>query len=500
MDEIRVLQLGEEDWNRRYELPETMELSHVRVFTEAPGKPYDMVFLDRTPSDGEIGALYRASKAYALFVTDRVEIGGRTAWLLECRKGKHIASGEIQDFLLREAGYYYPKPYGEKFGSNNLTISRNFSGDVSWNGNHDVALLGDFGEDFRQIAYWRNNVPIRDGRAIDLWLEYRKDESVDILLEATRFAADGSIDHVLERVEYSEADLEDVVRIEGKNSFVFFALYAKGRGELRIVALHDRHSRGRHGYFLPGGERHVTSEREEVFSYFDPADRKPPLNVFFSGWEMRQGFQGYNMNRDMGCPFLLLSEQRLQGGSFYIGSEEYEGLVADIIRRHMAELGFGPEQVILSGLSMGAYGALYHGCDIRPHALLLMKPLANLGNVAANERLRRPKGFPASLDVLNYLSGDTDETAVRRLNRRFWDRFDAADWGRSKFIVSYMIEDDFEADAYGDLISHLHSSGVQVYGKGIHGRHNDNTRAIVNWFSSQFEKILFEDFGRGAVR
>ena len=46
------------------------------------------------------------------------------------------------------------------------------------------------------------------------------------------------------------------------------------------------------------------------------------------------------------------------------------------------------------------------------------------------------------------------------------------------------------------LISHLQSGGVQVYGKGIHGRHNDDTGAIVKWFVSQYYKILAEDFHR----
>ena len=51
-------------------------------------------------------------------------------------------------------------------------------------------------------------------------------------------------------------------------------------------------------------------------------------------------------------------------------------------------------------------------------------------------------------------------------------------------------------DAYAALLSHLQSEGAQVYGKGLHGRHNDNTGGIVNWFTGQFEKLLREDFGR----
>ena len=59
-----------------------------------------------------------------------------------------------------------------------------------------------------------------------------------------------------------------------------------------------------------------------------------------------------------------------------------------------------------------------------------------------------------------------------------------------------MIEDDYDADAYETLLLHLNSGGVQAYGKGLHGRHNDNTPGIVDWFAGQYKKILQEDFGR----
>ena len=201
--------------------------------------------------------------------------------------------------------------------------------------------------------------------------------------------------------------------------------------------------------------------------------------------------------REMGCPFLLIAEPRLEGGGFYMGSIEYEYMYIKMIQKHMKELGFRSDQVIFSGLSMGTYGALYYGCDIRPHAILLGKPLASIGNVTANEKYSRPGGFPTSLDVLRYQCGALDKGAVKALNVRFWRKFKAADWGNTKFAISYMIEDDYDSDAYQMLISHIQSEGAQVYGKGLHGRHNDNTGGIVNWFLDQYATILAEDFGRG---
>ncbi len=494
---IQVLQLGNNDWSKTYQLPEYIEITFSEKLEEVPKTPYDIVFVDRAISGSEAKLLKMATKAHTLFVTEDVEIGGALAECYACKKGKVIAKSEIQTFLLQEVRNYFPKPYGEKFKLNNVSVAQGFEGSVSWNGNYSVTLEGEFGEDFSQILYWRNNIPVFHGQAIDFWLEYKKDVNVEIALSVTQFQS-GSLSTVQQRWFFSEEELEQVVTIDNQlaSGPVFVSIMAKGTGMFELIALHDRYSRRGHGTFLPGGERYVTSDREEIFYYFDPGDMKPPLNVYFSGYKTLQGFEGYYMMRKMGCPFLLIAEPRLEGGCFYMGSGEYEKGFVEIIQKHMEELGFSNEQVILSGLSMGTYGALYYGCDILPHAMILGKPLASIGDVAANERLHRPGGFPTSLDVLNYLCGDTDQEAVNALNNRFWDKFDQADWRKSKFVVAYMIEDDYDSTAYDHLISHLKSDGVQVYGKGIHGRHNDATGPIASWFKSQYEHILKEDFSR----
>ena len=414
-----------------------------------------------------------------------------------CRKGCDIQRQDIQGFIQNEAKNFFAGHYGEKYRHRNLAIAQGFLGSVEWNGDYSVTVSGEYGRNFNQIMFWRNNIPLAKGQALDLWLEYRKDPEVEIELSITHFIR-GSLSDVRQKWLFTEENLQDVIVVDNNKDYgsLFVSLLAKGKGRLEIIALHDRYSRRGYGSFLPGGERYVTSYREEVFAYFDPGDRKPPLNVYFSGYKTKQGFEGYNLMRKMGSPFLLIAEPRLEGGSFYMGNEEYEQIIQDIIKKYMKELHFASDDVVMAGLSMGTFGAMYYGCDILPHAMLLGKPLASIGNVAANERIKRPGGFATSLDVLNSVIGNTDEDAIDRLNKKFWDKFDKADWRNSKFVVSYMIEDDYDSDAYNTLISHLRSEGVRVYGKGIHGRHNDDTNAIVKWFASQFKKILIEDFGR----
>ena len=496
-EKIRVLQLGTQDWNNIYQIPANVSLTYVEQFKEIPKKPYDICFLDRNLRIREIELLRKAVKTYTLFVTENVLWDGPQKNFLEDKMGKCLKHQEISEFLSSEIQNYFPSSYGEKFNMKNLRIAQGFKGKVNWNGNYSASLEGNFGKELKQIAFWCNNVPIDKGQAIELWLEYKKDPSVKIALSVTQFVQ-GSIAEVQQKWFFTEEDLEDLVILDNQKDYgvIFISLLASGEGCLDIIALNDRYSRRGHGCFIPGGERYVASNREEVFCYFDPGDRKPPLNVYFSGYKTRQGFEGYNLMRNMGSPFMLIAEPRLEGGCFYMGSEEYEALIKDAIHRRMKELGFSKQDVILAGLSMGTYGALYYGCDIQPHAMILGKPLASIGSIAENETLHRPGGFATSLDMLKYLEGSTDKEAVLKLNRRFWDKFDATNWSKSKFVVAYMIEDDYDRTAYNDLISHLQSEGVQLYGKGLHGRHNDATGGIISWFISQFKRVMREDFDR----
>lgn len=91
MDEIRVLQIGDRDWREIYTLPGEADFRYAERFEEASGKPYDIVFWDREPEEGEIMPLHRATKAHTLFVTEKVEPRGQSLWLYEGKRGRRLA-------------------------------------------------------------------------------------------------------------------------------------------------------------------------------------------------------------------------------------------------------------------------------------------------------------------------------------------------------------------------------------------------------------------------
>ena len=458
---------------------------------------YDVAIINRNIDKIEFQFILKMLRAYTVFFTDSVDFSGINADIIERKCASIIRKENLQEFLSNEVEWFFPGGYGEKYKLDNFSISNDFKGEVFWNGGSSIKLNGFYGGAFSQVTYSRGNIPLMNGKAVSFWLEYRKEDSVEIELHITQFAP-GAIDTVVRQWIFSEEDLNEEIIVQNKeiDGPIFVSIFAKGEGELEIFGLHDRWTRGKYGAFFPGGERTVTSDRQEIFSYFDPGDLKPPLCVYFSGYKTAEGFEGYYMMRSLGCPMLLITESRLEGGAFYMGSDEYENLLVKIISDCAKRLGFSSDEIVLSGLSMGTFGALYYGCDIKPHAILLGKPLASIGNVAKNEKHDRPGGFPTSLDVLKFTQGSIDEEAINNLNKRMWKKFENTNFSKTKFIMSYMIEDDYDMDAYNQIIAHLKDSGVKAYGKGIHGRHNDATAPIVEWFVGQYRKVIKEDFNR----
>lgn len=496
------MQLGAEDFGRTIPVSECAEWHYEPDFSELPERDFEVVILDREVTAEEFEYLTRFSRAYSLFLTETLLLkkDGLTHQLYVRKMGRRISYEALKRLLTDELPDYFPGSYGEKYQPQNMSVAQGFQGRVAWRGYEGLDLDGEYGDELTQIVFWRNNIPLFEKQALEFWLEYSRDDTVEISLEITVIQYGyGTVPECQNVWTFSEKDLEEIVYIENTTErigYVFSSIKAKGHGRLTVTALHDRHSRRGKGNFIPGGGRMVTSEREEVFYYFDPGNLKPPLNVYFSGYKTQEGFEGYYMMRKMRHPFLLISEARLEGGCFYIGSEEYEDMIEQIIRRCMGSLGFKGSEVILSGLSMGTFGALYYGCRIHPNTILMGKPLASLGDVAENKRINCPDESHSWVDVLHKICGSQDQDAIKRLNDRFWNLFDRTDWSGTRFAAAYMIEDDLDGNAYEYLQNHIRDAGVRIYGKGLHGRHNDNTPGIVDWFVNQYRAIIWNDFDR----
>lgn len=495
MRRISILQIGGTDFNSKYQIPKYLTLTFCEEVEIKPEAAYDLVIINREINEKDYQSLLKICKPYHVFVTAKVKSVLGTKRLMDRMMGQQFQSEqEIQEFLTNKAKYYYKKTLIDILNPLDLAISRNYRGKVSYNGGHNVILDGDYGEK-NQIAFYRKMVPVNAGEAYDIWFEYEKEDSVCLSLVVMLFSGD-SISQITKRWEFSEKDMEKIVTVQNENEqgHFFFSVNASGNGKVRIKDVHYRLSRNGIGSFLPGDCRVVTRNREEIFYYFEPGNGKAPLHILFSDYDAKNGFDGLKEMRDLGHPFLLISEHRLGGGAFYLGEGEYEGQIKQIITQKMKELNFSKEQVLMSGISMGAFGAMYYACDIEPFGVILGRPLLSIGDVARNERLIRPGVWPYPMDVLLMLMGDLSKESSEKLNDRLWNKYKNKKFAKTRFAVAYMLEDDFDRTAYDRMLENVSGEEAFIYGTGFHGRHNDEKKNVLNWFFNQFHRMIQEDF------
>ena len=60
---------------------------------------------------------------------------------------------------------------------------------------------------------------------------------------------------------------------------------------------------------------------------------------------------------------------------------------------------------------------MYYGADFEPHAIIMSKPLANVGTIGNRARLLAPEVFPTGIDVLHLQTGRLDNEVSRPLIR-----------------------------------------------------------------------------------
>ena len=282
--------------------------------------------------------------------------------------------------------------------------------------------------------------------------------------------------------------------------YISVSVYGRGPGNIYLGHIHVRKSHDGHGFSMIGGESRVLDKRmnQELIFFFDAGDMKPPLNVYFSGFRPAEGFEGYFMMAGFDAPFILVNDPRVIGGDFYVGSPEFEAGVAQYINEKLAELGFTNQQLVLSGVSMGSFAALYYSVDLQPAAVVVGKPLINLGTIAKNSRLNRPNDFDVSLDMLTTWTGGITQDDMRDANKIFMDKFKTGDFSHTEFDIAYMNDDDYDMEAFRDLNVFLRDKypKIRLLHKGFIGRHNDDTAGIFEWFVKQYKRILMRNFGR----
>ena len=506
--DYKILQIGIDNWAHHYDIPENMDWYYfcpnsplaLRKMMEMESiTSFHIILIEDGQYLADLLPFIHHIEPYTLFYNQEFKmVNSSVLDLLKKRCAQAIDFSDPQQLVNDLSTSLFGGGYGDKLFPSTIQIRSSFRGAISYQGLDYVSLEGNFGDDFQQIAYWPDNFIVYKNLPIELWLEFEKQGNCEFRFVIRKIWS-GGVDNFFEEEVYSEVDLQKAIVVDSKEEdfFITVSVEARGRGSLKLGNVHQRWSRKQFGKFFLGGNILHDKIRDEINYFFHPGDFKPPLAVYFAGYRPAEGFEGYRMMKNLGCPFLLFSDPRLEGGAFYLGSEELEEKIKDTIRYYLQYLGLTHKDLILSGLSMGTFPALYYGAFFEPKAVIVGKPLANLGTIARRGRLDAPGVFNTSFDVLKHQTGGVSYQHMDDLDRRFWNVFKKADFTQTTFGLSYMKDEDMDSRAYDQLVEHLCYTGAKILSKGTSGRHNDDTATNVAWFLHFYSMVLGSEFGRG---
>lgn len=515
---INILQIGSNNWKFTETIPDNINWYFLEQkelplfidflnddnigewfqFSENEEVNFNGVLLTDKNYSLELLKLENLIQPYTIFYDMYLEPSEQRIRELLYRKKYHpIDMQNKKDVLKIFSKCLFNGQHGMKYHVENFQVPTDLHTRTYFQGHHYLKVDSLYGYEFRPIASIRLNYPYNREYCLEFWWELSYEDTSEIMV-VIKLIEQGSTSNILNKWLIRKEELNKPYIIDYANSgYLAVSLFAKGYGSIKIGPAHFRRSRLGLGQYILGGERYADESGQEFMAYFEPGDLKPPLNVYFSGYRSAEGFEGYFMMKRMGTPFLLICDPRLEGGAFYIGSPEFEKTIQRVIEEKLKLLGFTNSQLILSGLSMGTYGAMYYASKLIPHAIIVGKPLINLGTMAENLHLKRPNEFATSLDLLLLKEGSLSKKSVDKLNQYFWNSFKQADFSKTLLAIAYMKNDDYDSQAYSDLLKYKSSKKPKIIGKGWIGRHNDNSSAITNWFLNQYNSILKKDFQRG---
>lgn len=503
-----ILQIGTENWAEKYTVPAGIKW-HFNSFPADLKKKtsiteYAAVIIT---GEGKMSAddwqrLQWVTAPYTVLylptVKNKLSAAARLFLRKQAARKLHTSPQDLIDHL---QSYFFVGQSGIRYFPTELLITNPQIKQYEYLDAGHLKISLDTRGQWVSVGSYRSSLYLDSNRVFKIWLSLRTlNVKIRLRLYPAESGTDGrvtdfkviNIDPKKREENYLKIAPSKTVRIAG------VSLEAKGNGAFILGTLHWRWSRGGNGSFMVGGQRIVDQvNHDDIAYYLNPGDLKPPLNVYFSGARGLEGFEAYPLFRRLHAPSLLFTDMRLSVGEFYDDASQQLGdKIKRVIRDALHKLGFTRQQLVMTGISMGTYPALKYGSQLRAHAIIVAKPITNLGYVASRQRLQRPDEFDTIFDIDNQFIDHLDIEHLRGLDRRFWRQFERNDLSKTRLFIGYMENDDYDNHAVDDLRqSKAASKAEQIVYKGYPGRHNDND-AVIDWFIERVHQVLEADFGR----
>lgn len=499
MSGMHVLQVGPEDWAKKYQIPKGLSWEYNGFpLPWKRGHRYGLVIITgRAHFTTELWKKLQwlvdpYNVLYLPGVEEVLDPAGKL--FLKCQAATKITD-DPQTLINDIPKKYYYGQSGIRVSPNNLVINLPAFPDVEYPDGYHVRVHID-SDQWQTVGTYKVTPFVDPGKCLKVWQECTQAPNLDARLVIYNLEGNGDQRFTFP-INSENHEVVVPMPIADYARFIGVSVQVKGHGQMEIGTFHYRWARFGAGNYFAGGQRIIDPHtNEEIAYYFNPGDLRPPLNVYFAGARSAEGFEAYPLFRYTKTPSLLFTDPRLQMGQFYTG-DYLEQQMMEKIKWAAQKLGFTMADVVTHGLSMGTYPALKLGSQLGVHAINVGKDIANLGYLAERARWQRPFGFDTALDVASRNVDQLTTDSLHQLDKDFWDTINHTDLTKTKIFLAYMLNDDYDNHAIHDL---NHSVAVQkgkqfVY-KGFAGRHNDATDVVVGWFVARLYGLMYKDFGR----
>ncbi|KAF0498728.1 accessory Sec system protein Asp2 [Pediococcus acidilactici] len=450
----------------------------------------------------EQSSLLKELPANNILIDDRLELSKEATQALHLKNAQFISIPNAENLAKQFKEVFYNDQLGFKYTFDNIQFDSLFKGTVKQLGHNYLRIIDNDIEEYQRVANWDGPIGVGGNTLWEIHTEFKRNNpTTNVRLRVSLISpADAQI-YYSKEVDNDQLKNDIPLEVNDDGAFILVELLVKGKDvDLTMGAITLNEGRDGRGTLLIGEDMEIDDEAmgEPLYHYFDPGDFKPPLMVYFSGFRFNPGVEGMYMMRSLKGPSLLIEDFRILGGAFYVGGKKLESQIINLIQSTLKKLGFKPNELILSGLSMGTFASLYYSSFLNPDWVIVGKPLTSLGEIAANERINRPGGFPTSLDVVLRLTGGIADENIKQADDIFWNSFTKHDHSKTNFVIVYMKDDDYDGEAFEKLDRFLrkHSPTSRIIHKGFTGRHNDQTGALGAWFKNQYQNILTTNYGR----
>lgn len=237
MKDIRIVQVGMENWATLCSIPERIEWIYVspqdiemfveqrqtqikelkkQKLIELPPKDQLLILTDASypVSLGELSTLfgpYEVIYDKKWHVTDDV-----MQKFIHQMMGQAVDMSDVEQTVYRLSKSLFPGQYGSKLHIRDVQLSPFFSGKVTYEGDNYIVLEGLFGEgpgDYQQIAHYRYNIEYNSQALMAIWPEFIKELTCDIVYKI-QLIQSGSEATVLQTWEIEESELVEQIPID----------------------------------------------------------------------------------------------------------------------------------------------------------------------------------------------------------------------------------------------------------------------------------------------